>query len=92
MWGDELDPPRRLRWQRKRAAPAGPPGAAPPGDPGQRGPMPDGEIRAARLPATPDTGARAATGGPPHRVTPAIVAGAARRIAEARYARRRTQR
>ncbi|MDX6722657.1 MAG: hypothetical protein QOD73_1061 [Solirubrobacteraceae bacterium] len=91
MWGGELDPPRRLRWHRKRPAPDGPRDAAAPGEPGQHGQVPEGEIRAARLPAAPDTDARAATGRPSQRVRPTIVAGAARRIAEARYARRRTQ-
>ncbi|MEA2249439.1 MAG: hypothetical protein QOH46_3968 [Solirubrobacteraceae bacterium] len=85
IWGGELDPPQRLRWRRK-----------PPCDDAQNDaraagtddetPAPKRDVRAAKRPVKVDVIAAAAV---PQPLTRAAVAGAGRRMAEARRGRRR---
>jgi hypothetical protein len=89
MWGGELDPPRRVRWRRKAQGAAEQDDAVRSAASADESPAPRPEIRAARLAPELDAVARMAAGAVPQPLTPATVAGAGRRIAEARRGRRR---
>jgi hypothetical protein len=89
LWGGELDPPQRLSWHRKPQEDAAQDDAARAGASQPETADPEHEIRAARLPVKPDAATRAAAGAAPAPLTPAVVAGAGRRMAEARRGLRR---